>query len=64
MTHKTFALLSGIIFIIVAVVHLFRLVQGWDITIAGWLVPMWVSWVGLIIPGILGYFGLRLGTKG
>ena len=28
MTQKTFALLSGIVFAIVALVHAFRLVQG------------------------------------
>jgi len=63
MTQKSFAFVSGIIFTIVALVHLLRLALGWDITIGGWLVPMWVSWPGLIIPGILGYGGLKLGTK-
>ena len=64
MTPKTYALVTGGLFSIVALVHLLRLAQGWDITIAGWLVPMWVSWIGLIIPGILAFFGLRFGTRG
>lgn len=64
MTQKTFSLIAGIIFTIVALVHVARLAQGWDILIDGWLVPMWVSWIGLIIPGILGLYGLKYGTKG
>jgi len=63
MTQKTFALISGIIFTIVALAHLLRLAQGWDIIIAGWLVPLWVSWIGLVIPGILAYHGLRFGAQ-
>lgn len=64
MSEKTFFLISGIIFTIVALVHVFRLAQGWAIIIDGWVVPAWVSWIGLIIPGILGYWGLKFGTQG
>ena len=60
MSQKNYALVSGLIFAIVALVHLLRLVQGWDLVVAGYLVPMWVSWIGLIIPGVLGYYGLTL----
>jgi hypothetical protein len=63
MTQKTFALISGIIFTIVALVHALRLAQGWGIAIDGWDVPMWLSWAGLIIPGVLGFYGLRFGLK-
>jgi len=63
MSQKTFALIAGIIFAIVALVHVARLAQGWGIVIDGWAVPMWVSWIGLIVPGILGFFGLKFGTQ-
>ncbi|MDE3016257.1 MAG: hypothetical protein KGI29_04965 [Pseudomonadota bacterium] len=59
MTQKAYSLIVGIIFTIVALVHVWRLAAGWDIIIDGWLVPMWVSWIGLIVPGILGFFGFR-----
>ncbi len=64
MDQKTFSLIAGIIFAIVAIVHLFRILQGWNIVLGTWMVPMWVSWIGLIIPGILGYWGLKFGRKG
>jgi len=63
MSQKTFALIAGIIFTIVALVHVARLVQGWGIVIDGWVVPMSVSWIGLIVPGTLGFYGLRFGTQ-
>jgi hypothetical protein len=28
--------------------------------IGDWSVPMWVSWIGLVIAGGLAFFGLRL----
>ena len=59
MSQKGYNLISAIIFTIVALVHVWRLAQGWGIIIDGWIVPMWVSWIGLIIPGILAIVGFR-----
>jgi hypothetical protein len=59
---KTYALIAGILFALVALVHLWRIVAGWDIVIDGTAVPMWVSWVGLVIPGALGGAGIGLGS--
>ena len=39
------------IFAIVALMHLLRLVLGWDATIAGTEIPMWVSIAALVIAG-------------
>ena len=64
MTQKNFSLIAGIIFAIVALVHLLRIAQGWDIAIAGMLIPMWISWAGFFVTAILAYFGLRFGTHG
>ncbi|MDE3061000.1 MAG: hypothetical protein KGJ06_08305 [Pseudomonadota bacterium] len=63
MNQKTFSLIAGIIFALVALGHLLRLFQGWTILINGWPVPMWISWIGLIIPAILAVYGLRFGSK-
>ena len=59
MTQKSFELIAGVIFTIVAVVHLFRIAQGWDITIGSWVVPMWISWIALVVAGFLAFEGLR-----
>ena len=63
MSSKTFSLVAGIIFSLVAICHLLRLVFGWPMIIAGWTVPLWLSFVGLIISGFLGYQGIKLSKQ-
>jgi hypothetical protein len=63
MTEKTFSTLAAAIFGVVAVLHLVRILIGWSIVVDGWTVPMWVSWVGLIIAGALSYYGAKLAMR-
>lgn len=63
MNIKTFAKVSGVIFLIIAILHLLRLVLQWDAAIGGWDVPMWLSIAALFIAGYLGYQGVRLSKK-
>jgi hypothetical protein len=60
---KPFATLAIAIFILIAVVHLLRLVYGWEVTVNGVVIPMWVSVVGLLIAGALAYFLWREAYK-
>lgn len=55
MTQRTFNMLAGIIFTLVAVLHALRLLLGWDAVIGGWDVPGWVSWIALGLSGYLAY---------
>ncbi|MBI2278610.1 MAG: hypothetical protein HYU81_00940 [Candidatus Brennerbacteria bacterium] len=59
MSHRSFARAAGVVFAFVFIVHLLRLVLGWEAVIGGVVIPMWVSGLGLIIAGILGYYGFR-----
>ena len=63
MTEKTFATIAAVIFALVALLHLLRLVMGWSIVIDSWMVPMWVSWIGLVVAGGLSYYGARLAMR-
>jgi hypothetical protein len=45
---------------VVALFHLVRIYMGWPVMIGDWSVPMWVSWIGLVVPGGLALFGLSL----
>jgi hypothetical protein len=36
---------------------------GWSIVIDAWTVPLWLSWVGVIISGGLSYFGAKLSMQ-
>ena len=59
MDRKTFCMLAGIIFTLVALFHLVRIYMDWPVMIADWSGPKWLSWVGLIVAGGLALFGFR-----
>ena len=59
MDRKTFCMLAGIIFTFVALFHLVRIFMEWPVMIGDWSVPIWVSWVALIVAGGLALFGFR-----
>ena len=50
---KPFSTIAAVVFALVALVHLLRLVYGWQVVFNGWTVPMWLSWFGLIVAGVL-----------
>lgn len=59
MSQKTFDVVAGIMFLLVAAGHLLRLLFGWSAVIAGASVPMWVSVAAIVVSGYLAYSGLR-----
>lgn len=63
MRHTTYCRICGAIFFLVAAAHLARLILGWEIEIAGWSVPPWISVPGLIIPGFLSAWGFLLASR-
>jgi len=60
MNQRFFNLIAGLIFLVIAVLHLLRIVFGWSAVIGGWVVPQWVSWLAFLVAGYLAYEGLRL----
>jgi len=52
---KTGSLLAMLLFILVAIAHLLRLVNGIEVTVGGWDVPEWVSVGGVIVPAAIAY---------
>jgi hypothetical protein len=63
MDAKTFSLVAGVIFAVVALAHLARIILDWSVIIRDWSIPMWVSWVALVVAGGLALFGLRLSQR-
>jgi len=49
--NKPFTMLAVVVFGLVALVHLLRLVYGWEATINGAAVPMWASILALVVSG-------------
>ena len=63
MSKNTFQLLAGVIFLIVALAHAVRLIFKWEVIIAGWQVPMWLSAIAAVIAAYLAYEGFRMRTR-
>ena len=61
--RQTYFLISGAVFGLVALGHLFRLVNHSPVLIGTWPVPMAGSWAGLIVAGLLSCWGFALKSK-
>jgi hypothetical protein len=48
---KPFTYIAVGVFALVALLHVLRLLFGWEATIAGLAVPLWVSLLGAVIAG-------------
>jgi hypothetical protein len=59
MNQKTFDLVAGIFFLLIAVGHLLRGIFGWTAVVAGFAVPVWWSWLAFVVVGYLAFEGLR-----
>ncbi len=47
--------IAGLIFLIIALMHLLRLAFGWQLILGSFEVPLWLSWFGVIVAGYLSY---------
>jgi hypothetical protein len=57
---KPFTTAAVVIFTLVAVLHVTRIVMGWKVivgesvvAVGGTSIPMWVSYLGALIPAVL-----------
>jgi len=50
---KPFTMIAVVVFALVALLHLLRLVLGWQITLNAVVIPIWASAVGLVITAVL-----------
>ncbi len=60
MNTKLYLLISGAIFCVVAMLHLLRMLNQWSFIVEQWAIPLWVSWVGVVIPASLAIWAVRL----
>jgi hypothetical protein len=60
MTVRAYTVTSSIIFLVVAIMHLLRLVLQWEVVIGGWSFPSWASIVAIVVAGFLSFAGFRL----
>lgn len=55
MEQKTFIKISGWIFGVVAILHALRLIYKWEAIIGGFVLPLWLSGVAIVVAGYLAY---------
>ena len=60
MSQKTFSTVVGVIFAVIAVLHLLRAVLGWQAVIGSFTIPMWLSWVAVVVSAFLAYSAFKL----
>jgi len=54
---NAYAVVSALIFALVAVGHVVRLVQGWSVAIGPYNISMNVSWAALVVSALLAIWG-------
>ena len=52
---KTYIKLAALLLALVALMHLLRVIFKTEVIVDGTVIPIWVSIVGFIIPGVLSY---------
>lgn len=60
MKPKTYHAVVGVIFAIIAVLHLLRLLNSWPAQIGTFVVPIWLSVVAVVVAAWLAYESYKL----
>jgi len=61
--QRTMLYIAGTIFLLVATAHVVRLLLEVEIVMSGWVLPLWVSVVGAVVPVILAWFCFRAARR-
>jgi hypothetical protein len=57
MEAKSYAQLAATIFALIALLQFLRALSGWEITINGATVPVWLSWIACGVGAVLAWLG-------
>lgn len=63
MSHRTFSLIAGVVFLLIALGHLVRVALGAIFVVEGIAIPMWPSILVVILFGYLAFQGFWLSGK-
>lgn len=58
-----YVLVSGVVFCVVAVIQALRLFNQWPVQVGAFAVPMWFSWIALLVAGGLCIWAFRSGRR-
>lgn len=57
---RAYHIVSGLIFALIAVMHLARIINHWPMAVGTQLYPMSTSWATVVIAGFLSIWSFRL----
>lgn len=60
---RAYLFVSGILFGLVALIHLARAINGWAFVVGPVAVPVAGSWMGFFVTGALCFWAIRLVTS-
>jgi len=63
MEPKKYFKITAIIFTLIGILHLIRIIKGYEAQIGGLIIPLWVSWLAVILALILATAGSKLARK-
>ena len=58
-----YVVVSGVLFGVIAVLQAVRALNQWPVYVAGFNVPVWASWVAMVVAGSLCVWAFRSGHK-
>jgi hypothetical protein len=50
---RPFTLIAALIFALMALLHVYRLFTHFQVILGSHTIPMWVSYLGVVVPGVL-----------
>ena len=59
MDKKTYYTFTTLLFLIIAIVHALRVLNGWNAVIGGWPVPMGISYIAVLLGAYLAWTGYQ-----
>ncbi len=60
MNQQNYTLITGLLFSLIAVGHVYRSFTGGAIVFGTVSIPLWASWLGIVIAGFLAFWAFRL----
>lgn len=61
--QSKYAIVSGTVFTVVAVVQAVRVINQWPVQIGAFAVPIWFSWIAFLVAGGLCVWAFRSGRR-
>ena len=63
MQQKAYNTVTAVLFLVVALLHLLRIILDWPAQIGGLSIPLWASWLAVVVAAALAYFGFRQNAR-